>query len=140
MSSEVEVEGELVFKDEDQLRSFLERLGASIEEVKEGKLDLDLDGFIVEGVKTEDGRYHLKFRGRVDWPSKLAPQGENPLDWLKTQVSGLVWDVGELKTLEIFRSSADVRFAFYSDEELERKRDEYNRWWMDSASNIVGLF
>ncbi len=138
MSSEVEVEGELVFKDEDQLRSFLGRLGASIEEVKEGRLDLD--GFKVEGLKIENGRYHLKFKGRVDWPSKLAPQGENPLDWLKTQVIGLVWDVEVLKTLEIFRSPDDVRFAFYSDEELEKKRDEYNKWWMDSASNIVGLF
>ncbi len=138
MSSDVVVEGELVFKDEDQLRSFLERLGASIEEIKEG--GLDLDGFKVEELKVEGGRYHLKFKGRADWPSRLAPQGENPLDWLKTQVSGLVWDVEELKTLEVFRSSDDVRFAFYSDEELERKRDEYNKWWMDSASNIVGLF
>ncbi len=138
MSSEVEVKGELVFKDENQLRTFLGKLGVSLDELKWGKLDLD--GLILEELKVVDGRYHVRFRGKVDWPSKLAPQGENPLDWLKTQVSGLVWDVEELKTLEIFRSSDDLEFAFYSDEELERKKNEYNKWWMDSASNIVGLF
>ena len=82
----------------------------------------------------------MRFRGKADWLSGFAPQGENPLDWLKTQVIGLVWDVSELKTLEVFRSSDELKFAFYTDEELKRKRDEYNRWWMDSASNIVGLF
>ncbi len=138
MSSEVKVEGELVFKDEDQLRSFLDKLGATPDTLKEG--GIDLDGLEIVEVRVVDGRYHIRFRGRVDWPSKLAPQGENPLDWLRTQVAGLVWDVEELKTLEIFRSSDDLKFAFYSDEELERKRDEYNKWWMDSASNIVGLF
>ena len=138
MSSEVKVEGELVFKDEGQLRSFLDKLGATPDTLREG--GIDLDGLEIVEVRVVDGRYHLRFRGKVDWPSKLAPQGENPLDWLRTQVAGLVWDVEELKTLEIFRSSDDLKFAFYSDEELERKRDEYNRWWMDSASNIVGLF
>ena len=138
MSSEVKVEGELVFKDEDQLRSFLDKLGATPDTLKEG--GIDLDGLEIVEVRVVDGRYHIRFRGKVDWPSKLAPQGENPLDWLRTQVTGLVWDVEELKTLEIFRSSDDLKFAFYSDEELERKRDEYNKWWMDSASNIVGLF
>ncbi len=138
MSSEVEVEGELVFENEEQLRSLFEKLGASLGELKQGKLDLN--GLKVEKLEVVDGRYHIKFRGKVDWPSKLAPQGKNPLDWLRSQVLGLVWDVGELKTLEVYRSSSDVKFAFYSDEELERKKDEYNKWWMDSASNIVGLF
>jgi len=45
-----------------------------------------------------------------------------------------------LKTLEIYRESDDLMFVFYSEEELAKKREEYNRWWMDSASNILGLF
>ncbi|HDI73478.1 MAG TPA: hypothetical protein ENF57_00520 [Candidatus Korarchaeota archaeon] len=138
MSSNVIVKGELVFKDEESAISFFERLGASSEGLRSGRMDLG--DVRVEEIREADGRYHVRFEGDVSWPSKLAPQGENPLDWLKTKVMGLGWDVDDLKTLEIYRESDDLMFVFYSEEELAKKREEYNRWWMDSASNILGLF
>lgn len=138
MSSEVRVTGELVFWGDRDFLALFGRIGVSIEALRSGKAEMG--DVKIEEVVVKDGRVHVKFEGKVDWPSKLAPQGENPLDWLKTQVRGLVWDVEVLKNLEVFRSSDDLRFEFYSDEELEKKREEYNRWWMDSASNIVALF
>ncbi len=138
MGSKVVVRGELVFSNEDELYSFFDKLGMPKEKVKLGKIDMD--ELKVEEIRKDDNGYHVKFEGDLNWPSKLAPSGENPLDWLKTQMAGLVWDVDDLKTLEVFKRSEDLKFSFYSDEELAKKREEYNKWWMDSASNIVGLF
>lgn len=138
MGSEVRVTGELVFRSEEEFLALFEKLGSSSEVLRDG--EVDLGDVKIEKVLIKDGVVHVKFEGRIDWPSKLAPQGESPLDWLKSQVKGLVWDVEELKELEVFRSSDDLKFEFYSDEELDKKRDEYNRWWMESAGNIVGLF
>ncbi len=138
MSSKVIVRGELVFENEEDLYSFFSKLGISREKLEVGKADTD--GLKVLEIREDKGKYHVRFEGDINWPSKIAPSSENPLDWLKTKVSGLVWDVEDLKTLEVFRRSEGLKFSFYSDEELDKKREEYNKWWMDSASNIVGLF
>ncbi len=138
MSSKVIVRGELIFENKEDLYSFFSKLGIMREKLELGKVDTD-DLKVLE-IREDDGRYHVRFEGDINWPSRIAPSGENPLDWLKTKVAGLVWDVDDLKTLEVFRRSEGLKFSFYSDEELDRKREEYNKWWMDSASNIVGLF
>ncbi len=138
MSSKVIVRGELIFENKEDLYSFFSKLGITREKLELGKVDTD-DLKVLE-IREDDGRYHVRFEGDINWPSRIAPSGENPLDWLKTKVAGLVWDVDDLKTLEVFRRSEGLKFSFYSDEELDRKREEYNKWWMDSASNIVGLF
>ncbi len=138
MSSKVIVKGELVFSNGDELFPFFDKLGIPEEKIKLGKAYTD--ELKIEEIRRENNEYHVKFEGDLNWPSNLAPSGENPLDWLKTQTAGLVWDVEDLKTLEVFKGSEDLKFSFYSDEELAKKREEYNKWWIDSASNIVGLF
>ena len=143
MSSKVLVRGELVFGSEQELKKLLSTLGAldKLEELLEGgPKDLKLNGLKITEVAVRDGKYHLKFEGDVNWPSSAAPKDMNYLDWLKSQLLGLVWDVEELKSLEIHRGSENLKFAFYEDEELKLKKEEYNRWWMESASNITGLF
>ncbi|MEM0017440.1 MAG: hypothetical protein QXJ48_05890 [Candidatus Korarchaeum sp.] len=135
MGAKLGVKGELVFDSKDKCISFLGRFGIDLESGKG-----ESEGIKVVGVSEREGRCHVKFEGRVDWPSKEAPSNVDPLDWLESQLIGLVWDVEELKTLEVYRAKEDVSFEFYGREELERKREEYNKWWIDSASNIVGLF
>ncbi len=143
MSSKVLVRGELVFESEQELERLFSALGASDKVeglLEEGPKDLRLNGLKITEVAVRDGRYHLKFEGNVDWPSPAAPKDMNYLDWLKSQLLGLVWDVEELKSLEVHRRVEDLKFAFYEDEELRSKKEEYNKWWMESASNITGLF
>lgn len=135
MGAKLEVKGELVFDNRDKCISFLRKFGIDLESGKR-----ESEGIRIVGVSEKGSRCHVKFEGRVDWPSKEAPSNIDPLDWLESQLVGLVWDVEELKTLEIYRAREDVSFEFYGSDELERKREEYNKWWIDSASNIVGLF
>lgn len=135
MAAGLDVRGELVFESEDECKTFLKKLEIDINsEAKEGK------GIKVIDIIKRDGRCHIKFEGKVDWPSRIAPQNEDPLDWLESQVLALVWDVEDLKTLEVYRKREDLSFEFYTEDELNKKREDYNKWWMDSVSNIVGLF
>ncbi|RDD53746.1 MAG: hypothetical protein BA066_02950 [Candidatus Korarchaeota archaeon NZ13-K] len=135
MGAGLEVKGELVFDNRDKFVNFMRKFGIDIDAGKR-----ESEGIRVLDFREKEGRFHVKFEGRVDWPSRGSPPGVDPLNWLESQLIGLVWDVEELKTLEVYRARGDVGFEFYSDEDLERKREEYNKWWMDSVSNIVGLF
>ncbi|MCS7102354.1 MAG: hypothetical protein NZ992_00545 [Candidatus Korarchaeum sp.] len=135
MGVKLGVKGELVFDNKDKCINFMRKFGIDLDSGKK-----ESEGIRVIETSEREGRCHVRFEGRADWPSKGAPSDVDPLDWLESQLIGLVWDVEELKTLEVYRVREDIRFEFYEDEELERKRQEYNKWWIDSASNIVGLF
>ncbi len=88
MGVNLEVKGELVFESEVKCSEFF------------GKLGIDLKGGAKESenlrileIRRKDGRCHVRFEGRTNWPSKISPPGEDPLDWLESQVLALLWDV-----------------------------------------------
>lgn len=134
MGVNLEVKGELVFESEEKCSEFFNRLGIDLRKGEKESKDLK-----VVDIREKDGRCHIRFEGRANWPSKISPPDEDPLNWLESQVVALIWDIEDLKSLEVYRAK-DIKFEFYTEEEIDRKRDEYNKWWMESASNITSLF
>jgi hypothetical protein len=128
------VKGELVFENEEKCSEFFNRLGIDLR--KEAR---ESENLRILEIRRKDGRCHVRFEGKTNWPSKISPPDEDPLDWLESQVLALLWDVEDLKSLEVYKAK-DIKFEFYTEEEIEKKRDEYNKWWMESASNITSLF
>ncbi len=127
--TKVKCEGEIVLREE-LFKRIVELLGLSPDNGYKG------EKVVFKEVKFGDGIVNVKFEGDISWADPLA-EGENPLDWLSGNSLALVWDVPELKLLEV---KGDTKLLkFYSEEELERKRKEYTGWWLDSMDNISGL-
>ncbi len=127
--AEVRCEGELVLREE-LFEKISKKLGLSQENGYRG------EKVIFKEVRSEGDVINVKFEGSMDWADTLA-EGENPLDWLAKNSLAIVWDVPELKLLEV---KGDTKLLkFYTEEELEDKRKEYTGWWLDSMDNISGL-
>jgi len=143
--AEAETRGELVFKDVDSLRQLISKLSRSVnaEEWLSSLRDsgrasaLEVDSVVFEeAVVDEEGRVHVKFSGREDWPAPAAPPDENPVDWLKSITAAGVWESEISKSLDSWGDASIL--LFYTADYIEKRRQELLSWWMDALGDVAG--
>ncbi len=126
--AKLECKGEIVLRKK-IFDDLIKKLGLTPDKYEGDKVKFD-------EVMIDDDVVNVKFSGDVNWADGLSGE-ENPVDWLAKNSLALVWDVPELRLLEV---RGDVKLLkFYSEEDLEKKKKEYTGWWMDSIDNISGL-
>ena len=143
--AEAETRGELVFKDVNSLSQLISKISkvdvawewlSSLHE--SGRADtLDIDAVVFEeAVVDEEGRVHVKFSGREDWPAPAAPPDENPVDWLKSITAAGVWESEISKSLDSWGDESIL--IFYTADYIEKRRQELLSWWMDALGDVMG--
>ncbi len=143
--AEAETRGELVFRDVNSLSQLISKISkvdvawrwlSSLRE--SGRADtLDIDAVVFEeAVVDEEGRVHVKFSGREDWPAPAAPPDENPVDWLKSITAAGVWESEISKSLDSWGDESIL--IFYTADYIKKRRQELLSWWMDALGDVMG--
>lgn len=139
-----EAYGEIVFEGYKPFMDLLRKLGLKETEQIErdlrdkGECDVSLSNVKMHS-EMRNNLLHVKFDGDELWMASAAPPDENYVDWLKRISAGVLWISEVFKAVDVHKKEG-VNFLFFSEEEIERKKEEMNEQWMKSLEDISGFF
>mgnify|MGYP001772613695 CR=1 FL=1 len=139
-----EAYGEIIFEGYEPFMELLRKLKVKeadqIErELREkGRCDISLSNVKMHS-EIKNGLLHVKFDGDELWMASAAPPDENYVDWLKRTSAGVLWISEVFKAVDVHKKEG-VNFLFFSEGEIEKKKEEMNEQWMKSLEDISGFF
>ncbi|MGB9630743.1 MAG: hypothetical protein ACP5KE_04925 [Candidatus Methanodesulfokora sp.] len=139
-----EAYGEIIFEGYEPFVELLKKLRVKeVEQIErelreKGKCDASLSNVKIHS-EMRNGLLHVKFDGDELWMASAAPSDENYVDWLKRISAGVLWISEVFKAVDVHKKEG-ISFLFFSEDEIERKKEEMNEQWMKSLEDISGFF